>query len=501
MTYKAERITKVSMPITTQELYEKESRGSLNFRLKKQRKRGLWSPEQKSQLFKSMIENEVTTMMSMRDTEGWSDEYDLSNENDRQKLIDELKDKDRELEMLDGNQKSGIIAEIYRDEVKCKPGVAYVDIDGTGKKHRVEFGACTWSQLKEIKNGKFLRNNFDNHEWVFTVYHKNMSNEEKGQVMRTIDNGVKMIDEELRNTFNAYGIDAIANFLWQSDSDNKYTKDAILFEKCKFTENDISRYKVNDYIIKCIHKISNKRNYGEYCFVNTNTSNLFDMVANDLDFNSKPIVDEMLNDCKDKFDLIHKLLSATGIFDGHEKQKISNPSKLNLYFDIVCALEFKYGEYNKDWNVKYAFFGPALLKVIDKLSDRKLNNDPDMPTPFEDLLGKHTPWEIRKKVALVLNELEEMGSDLTGLTILDKNRTVSKEVLYKVWKKQNEMCPIRKIKIPFEKCVAGHKTAFRNGGQSIESNTVAISKEFNNYQGAMNWEPFLNEMIARGIAK
>ena len=59
MTYKNERVPYVLMPITTQELYEKESRGSLNFRLKKQRKRGLWSPEQKSQLFTSMIQNDV----------------------------------------------------------------------------------------------------------------------------------------------------------------------------------------------------------------------------------------------------------------------------------------------------------------------------------------------------------------------------------------------------------------------------------------------------------
>ena len=153
MSYKNKPIPNITFDITTEDVFLKESKGSLNFRLKKQRKRGLWSDQQKSELFTSMIQNDITTMMSMRDTEGWSDDYNPIT--DRDKLIAELKDKDRELEMLDGNQKSGIIAEIYADKIKCKPGTAYVDIDGTGNKVEIKFDACTWSELKQQKYGVF----------------------------------------------------------------------------------------------------------------------------------------------------------------------------------------------------------------------------------------------------------------------------------------------------------------------------------------------------------
>jgi len=500
MSYKNKPIPNITFDITTEDVFLKESKGSLNFRLKKQRKRGLWSDQQKSELFTSMIQNDITTMMSMRDTEGWSDDYNPIT--DRDKLIAELKDKDRELEMLDGNQKSGIIAEIYADKIKCKPGTAYVDIDGTGNKVEIKFDACTWSELKQQKYGVFLRKNFDNHKWVFSVYHKDMTNEEKGLVMRIIDNGVKMIDEELRNTFDSYGISAISDFLWQTDSDNVYTEKALLFDKCKFTENDMSRYKVNDFIVKCLHKLLNKLQYNEYCFTITNTANLDKMVATDHYFNSKKIVDELLVEAEQKFTLIYNILKATNIFDGGEKQTIKNPSKLNLYFDIVCGLEFKYGKYKDDWKIEFPFFGPALLEAIDNLSNRKLHSsDPDQPTPFEDLLGKHTPWEIRKKVALVLNELEKMGYDKTGFVQLCPQRTADKVTLRKVWQKQNGICPIRKVEIPFEKVVAAHKDKpYSKGGDVSEANTIAISSEFNNYQGVLDWNTFYNEMQNRGIA-
>tara|TARA_Y100000361_G_C11143696_1_gene336708 strand:+ start:180 stop:1694 length:1515 start_codon:yes stop_codon:yes gene_type:complete len=486
MTYQNKNLPQLVVTMDTNRVFDQEKMKKFDYKLKKQRKRNLWTEKDKSDLFLKMMQNLIIGHFHFVDTKGWSD--DLHTEDDKIELSKEIRnDVFRVLQILDGNQKTGIIFDIMQDKVLCSPGKVWVYCDTLKDKKQIEVKASVFSDLPENLQKSFL-----NHQWQCHIYHKDMTLAEKGEVMRTIDTGAKMIEAELVNTSNSIGIDLIREKLFENDEENIINKNCKLFWKMKdkehLTENFLDRYRLNHWIMFDVLEEINYRDYGfhnsQTLTEKTGTCNVRNMVENNQLFKSENAMNSILNSVFDDYNLLHDLFESS---DMYNKDKNVNKLQLDLplvriYLNIIQGMRNKYGVMKKDWRIDKAPFSLWLKDLIIKLKTRE--NDL-IKTDFEQVMTKKYVNQIILRNSYILNELED---EKNGFFILDKSRVCPQDTLKKVWESQGKRCAVFNNPIEFEDCVPAHKNKpFCEGGDTSIENTVAITRTLNNQQGR---EPF-----------
>lgn len=488
--YLKEAIEYIQTTITNDEVLAKYTRGNISYLIEQQRKKDLWKNTDKRELFTSCLIDEVPGTFHVRSTVADWDGFDPYNEKDMAELKSKVIEPGYSTEALDGIQKTGIILEMYESKIKCNPGTAWIDIDGTGKKVRVDFPACTYEELKKILYGKELLEHFGNKKWNFVVYNSAMTDTQKGKVMRVIDQGVKMKDEEIWNTFSSPIIPSISNYLF-SDSLNLILKEKTIFNACELTSNHLKRYSTQGHVIWTSNKFLNVKYHG-YAFDKMITNTLVEKNLEGHALMSPKIVEEEMGKISIMYSNLYQILRESKLLGD-----IKDPASLNLFVDWYLLQETKYGLYGKGWKVRNPIFGKAMAIAIENLKTRDIS--PGAKTsPWASLLGRHLPKEIEAKVGMLMNEIETIPNH--GFIILNKRRVPTNAQKKKQWEKQNKSCYIDGEPLPWEEAASGHVYAHSNGTEKENTDLTpefrVMSRQYNNMQYTEDLESFKKRMLA-----
>ena len=391
---------------------------------------------------------------------------------------------------IDGGHRKRAI----RDFIDCKFTTSNKAVARVGDK-LIDVGHRLYKDLPEEVKMHFLQYGIR-----FTVYGKEMTDEEAGETFRCTNISTNVNDQEKRNS---YLNNLVSMFVRETSRpirglNNDYHP---LFTRNKnkkgewyqpFYQKMTSRLRDDEYVTRLLVILNKPKNDANYLTCSADEAEDF-YIENGNKTNGNWVKNPALMKSQTKkvinaLNFIHKFAEARKSVVAKGIASKEMPFLIRLYAYWVR----EHGEDSirvKDWNKFYNEFKLAWFCFVGDNATRTETNPDDKESRsvsacFVAYLQVH--GDQKKSQQSVEWFLQEFDYANSGVVFLDPVRTFSREVREQVWIKQDKKCWVTGLPLAFEDAESGHIVAHTNGGRTTIDNCAVVHKDENAAMSTMD---------------
>jgi len=327
----------------------------------------------------------------------------------------------------------------------------------------------------------------------FTIYGKEMTDEEAGESFRRVNISTDVNHQEM---LNSYENNLVSKFVREISRPIRGLNNNphVLFERSKnkkgedtqsYFQTFTTRLRDDEYVTRLLVMLNKDKNDANYLTCSNDESEKYYIEngnvvsgnwvknASTLKSQSKKVLSAL--------DFIHKFAEARikAFNSGLSNQEMVLISRLYTHW----VKEYGEGCFKiTDWNTFYTEFKLAMNCFVGEFATRKemFVDDKGNRAVSTCFVGYLTVHNNQKKSKQSVDWfLEEFNMDDAGVIILDPVRTFSRDIREQVWIKQDKKCWVTGLPLAFEDAEAGHIVAHANGGRTTVENCVIVHKDEN----------------------
>lgn len=359
----------------------------------------------------------------------------------------------------------------------------------------IDVGHRLFKDLPEEVKMQFL-----NYGIRFTIYGKEMTDEEAGETFRCTNISTNVNDQERRNS---YLNNLVSKFVREISRpirglDNDYH---ILFLRNKtkkgeniqpYFKNFTSRLRDDEYVTRLLVILNKDKNDANYLTCSADEAEDF-YVTNGNKTSGNWMKNPSLMKTQTK-----RVISALNFIHKFAETQRSNvnkglsPQEMTFLIRLYSHWVREHGEDSikvEDWDKFHKEFKLAWFCFVGKSATRTetIHEDRDKRPASKCFTGyMQVHGDQRKCQRTVEWFLEEFDFDNSGIIFLDPVRNFSKEIREQVWIKQDKKCWVTGLPLAFEDAESGHIVAHSKGGRTTIENCAVVHKNENSVMSSMD---------------